>query len=189
VPNEDPDGDGVKVTVNLRFPGQYYDAETGLHYNWNRYYDPKTGRYVTSDPVGLRGGFNSYLYAKANPLFWTDRRGLVADTWEGPGTDIGTPPYLWLYPPGSNGNVWNTGFEQQDMVCSSIAAPLNSNRCTRQCCEEHDRCYTRYGCNQTSWAGNAIGVSFPCQQCNAAAVQCVRRNFGRKDCDNGCQSK
>jgi RHS repeat-associated protein len=54
--DEDPDKDGKQVTFNLRFPGQYYDAETGLHYNYARYYDLATGRYITPDPVGLPGG-------------------------------------------------------------------------------------------------------------------------------------
>ena len=44
------------ITNNLRFPGQYYDQETGLHYNYFRDYDPSTGRYIQSDLIGLRGG-------------------------------------------------------------------------------------------------------------------------------------
>ena len=52
LPNGDVDGDGVVVTFNPRYPGQYYDEETKLHYNWHRYYDPTLGRYITSDPIG-----------------------------------------------------------------------------------------------------------------------------------------
>jgi RHS repeat-associated protein len=68
--NEDPDGNGIKFTFNLRFPGQYADAESGLYYNWHRTYNPNTGRYVTSDPIGLGGGTNTYLYAEASPLLY-----------------------------------------------------------------------------------------------------------------------
>jgi RHS repeat-associated protein len=64
---ENPSGLGV-FEFNKRFDGQYFDKETGLHYNMARDYDPQTGRYVQSDPIGLVGGFNTYLYGNANPL-------------------------------------------------------------------------------------------------------------------------
>ena len=66
------------VENNIRLPGQYYDNETGLHYNYFRDYDPGTGRYVEADPIGLGGGSNLYGYAGGNPLTYTDPAGLVA---------------------------------------------------------------------------------------------------------------
>ena len=56
------------VVNNLRFPGQYYDQETGLHYNYYRYYDPGVGRYDREDPVGLVGGVNLFAYVDNNPI-------------------------------------------------------------------------------------------------------------------------
>lgn len=56
------------VVNNFRFAGQYYDEETGLHYNYHRYYDPKTGRYLTPDPIGFDGGINLYTYTENNPI-------------------------------------------------------------------------------------------------------------------------
>ena len=64
-----------EVDNPLRFQGQYYDEETGLHYNRHRYYDPNSGQFTTQDPIGLLGGMNAYHYAP-NPLTWVDPWGL-----------------------------------------------------------------------------------------------------------------
>ncbi len=74
-PNEDYDGDGTSFTLNLRFPGQYYDLESGYFYNYYRDYDPRTGRYIESDPIGLGDGVNTYLYVHGSPLGSIDPTG------------------------------------------------------------------------------------------------------------------
>jgi len=65
------------VKDKLRFPGQYYDGESGMHYNFHRYYDSKIGRYISIDPMGLDGGVNNYSYALNNTLSYKDSKGLI----------------------------------------------------------------------------------------------------------------
>jgi RHS repeat-associated protein len=75
-PNQDPDGDGMPFVLDLRFPGQRYDAATGLNQNYFRDYDPATGSYPESDPIGLNGGISTYAYSGSNPLTQADPFGL-----------------------------------------------------------------------------------------------------------------
>ncbi|WP_261888061.1 RHS repeat domain-containing protein [Vibrio rhizosphaerae] len=72
----------AQIVSPLRFQGQYYDAETGLHYNRHRYYSPGTGRFITPDPIGLAGGLNNYQYVK-NPTGWVDPLGLMMKACQG----------------------------------------------------------------------------------------------------------
>ena len=82
------------VESPLRFPGQYYDAATKLHYNYYRDYDPTTGRYIESDPIGLEGEINAYAYVNNNPIASSDFSGLS------PVTSVGL---CLLFPESCNG--------------------------------------------------------------------------------------
>jgi len=75
--NEDVDQDNTKFTLNLRFPGQYFDKETQTHYNINRDYNPVTGRYIQSDPIGFDGGVNGFAYVGGMPVLNVDNYGLA----------------------------------------------------------------------------------------------------------------
>jgi len=112
-------------SLNIRFPGQYYDQETQLHYNYYRYYDPDTGRYITSDPIGLAGGLNSFGYVDASPTNAIDPSGLIKlyGSWCGPN--------------------WTGGFRKTysglDVVERQVAlAPIDT---LDQCCKTHDVTY------------------------------------------------
>ncbi len=74
-PDENPDGDATAVMFNIRFPGQYFDAESGLHDNRIRSYDPGVGRYVAADPIGQSAGSNLYQYVFNRPVELVDPSG------------------------------------------------------------------------------------------------------------------
>jgi len=111
------------ITLNLRFPGQYFDAETGLHYNYFRDYEPGTGRYVESDPIGLRGGSNTFGYALQNPGRTFDEYGGQASTAFGQAIGAGGAATAGAAGSGRNGNG---AASNQDFVCM-----LSPNRCNQ----------------------------------------------------------
>ena len=131
------------VTFNLRYPGQYFDKESGLSYNYFRSYDSRTGRYTQSDPIGLRGGWNRFGYAENNPLMYVDPLGLFTC---GPGyRAIQISDRVWkCEPDGSDPN-------QKQCVTGECAAGLppttkaNPNACEIRC-----------GSGSDDWAGRSL---------------------------------
>ncbi|MBB6367942.1 RHS repeat-associated protein [Xanthomonas sacchari] len=92
-PDQDPDKDGTAFVFDMRFPGQRYDALSGLNQNYFRDYEPGTGRYVQSDPIGLGGGMSTYAYVGLNPAYSKDLYGLESPGW-------------WSFPPGVQRERW-----------------------------------------------------------------------------------
>ena len=108
-----------EVTFNLRYPGQYFDSETKLHYNWNRTYDGRTGRYTQGDPIGLDGGWNRFTYVGGNPLLFVDPEGLRSARPAAPGGNAYNRRQWRRHGPGSferptgegNQSAWESGAE------------------------------------------------------------------------------
>jgi RHS repeat-associated protein len=145
-PDQDPDGDSREFTLNLRFPGQYYDEESGLHYNYFRNYDPEIGRYIESDPVGLEGGSNVFGYALQNPLSFIDPMGLaVTGEWiEPPRFNLSSYGVDRFELVRGSGSPWGyiefirlfgyaAGYVNVDVQC------MNSESCDETNWEIHDR--------------------------------------------------
>jgi RHS repeat-associated protein len=118
-------------TLNLRLPGQYFDAESGLHYNDQRYYHPAQGSYLSPDPLGTPDGPNPYAYVAHNPLKYIDPLGLVLFAFDGTGNDESNPNTLSnvvrfrdAYNDGAARYVTGVGTVHRDREWGDIAVPL-----------------------------------------------------------------
>lgn len=111
------------VKFNLRFPGQYYDEFTGLHYNLNRYYNPELGRYMEPDPIGLEGGSNPYAYADSNPISNVDPSGLLLLSLDGMST-VGGNTYFDYGMGYYNGTSCSIGTSYRYFLGSSTSAQV-----------------------------------------------------------------
>ncbi|WP_462391216.1 RHS repeat-associated core domain-containing protein [Acidovorax sp. Q11] len=124
------------VTFNLRYPGQYFDKETNLHYNYFRTYAPGTGRYTQADPIGLDGGWNRFAYVGGNPFSGIDPDGLRPNRppWWNEGWKPRTPPGHCAtaecaaglsQTPSDNRGPEEVNFGQCKMVCQiSLLVPV-----------------------------------------------------------------
>ena len=140
------------VVNNLRFPGQYYDQETGLHYNYHRYYDPGTGRFLREDPIGIRGGINLFLYCANNSVKRIDPWGLFDyyGKWGGPNRTAGMDGVSWDNLPESTREKVRQQI-QNGWGPDSSYEPIDAQDA---CYMHHDICYgearmycrTREGC-------------------------------------------
>lgn len=137
------------VEMNVRFPGQYYDLETGLHYNYFRYYDPATGRYITSDPIGLDGGLNTYLYAYSNSVKFLDPEGLAPFCPPGQ-RGVPAPNYKDQYPDIFVCRPYSTYSPPHSLPrgpFGPVCGPENSGTkywipdVSPDACRKHDECY------------------------------------------------
>jgi RHS repeat-associated protein len=112
--------------LNLRFRGQYADAESGLSYNSYRDYEPATGRYSESDPIGLHGGTGTYSYVESRPASWVDPEGLMADI-----------PYPMANCGGSPGRTYCDG--------NGGILPKNCDKkCTKGCTQAHEDAHKQF---------------------------------------------
>jgi RHS repeat-associated protein len=131
------------ITNNLRFPGQFFDAETGLNYNYRRDYNPMIGRYIEADPIGQKGGLNLFAYAEDSPINWVDPLGLSCVK-------------IWTTVTGSEFHIWDTIWRLEGT--SVISADLHMGVC-------------QYSKIQEGWLKEYLTTTYLCCECFKCQVK------------------
>ena len=131
---------GFTFEFPLRFPGQYADKETNLHYNYFRDYDSGIGRYVQSDPIGLGGGLNTYLYANGDPLRYVDPKGEAAAAIIVGGTVLIVGAAIYMSSPSGRKAAKSIAQKIQD-----LCTPSSKDPCDQQQEDEEEECWNDYG--------------------------------------------
>jgi RHS repeat-associated protein len=158
------------ITNHRRLPGQRFDIESRLYYNYFRDYDPSTGRYIQSDPIGLRGGLNTHGYVGGNPVNRVDPTGQCYPITIGIiiwGVAYANHAGDYISLPNGSLNEPIPG-AKQDMECS-LPEPVGTifDATVLGQCIEHDSCYASYGCTATSWIPSLLGGTKSCNRCNS----------------------
>ena len=181
VPNEDPDGDSATFVFDMRFPGQRYDAASGLNYNYFRDHEAATGRYSQSDPIGLWGGISTYSYATSNAMSNLDPTGLQ---WQVGDSVQSGDRYNAIFCDGATPAFRLPNFP--DYGCSGLAA----------CARIHERSHLE-DAGPVICIGNTgqkyIANPDPAQRLESerkafqAEINCLRKQMRDQSCSDQCQ--
>jgi RHS repeat-associated protein len=169
--DENPSGAGT-FDLPLRLPGQYYDAESGLYYNYFRDYDPTLGRFGASDPIGLHGGLNTYAYGRGDPVHQVDPTGefsIVEGVAVAGIVIVGALIYSHQHQGAPNGK------KSDDPLAGPSGASTSASSSSSSSGQSLEECYTQ--CEEDQKVRDGLCYSFKYMKDKSKQAQCLRESF------------